>query len=145
MRIYIHNLPQIKLSKLQKYLINEKTYTQLYSCEGIFNVESSNIYRCESPSCHNTETIQYKSATLLVDKSDYKTEKVVSQLPVDYIGIKTTQCKYSIDKKSQLKLVVLKSEQNDMPLQVYFEIDNLDLDDFFVTNDLDEFLMCFYS
>lgn len=147
MRIYIKNIPNIDLKNLQKYLQNEHRYTQLYSDTGIYRVETNTIYLCEDVSCHNTENIQYPnlSLSLLLDKSVYSPkQKIVSQLPVNYIHFDMTTFEYGVSKKSPLKLMVEKSKCNMIPMQIYF-VTNDSLDDYFIKQDFEELLMCFYS
>jgi len=154
MKIYIDNLPQYKLSKtekclLEQYSTKETTYSQLFSPDGIYIIEPSHIYRMDSPNYHNIEKHSYKSLSLVMDKSEYAKTRVTSQLPVEYIAFKMTKTEYFTDKKSVLSMVIEKSECNLMPPQIYFVTNEktniLDmLDNFFITNELDEFLLCFY-
>lgn len=154
MKIYIENLPQYKLSKtekrLEQYFTKETTYAQVFSPDGIYIIEPNQIYVVDSPCYHDIEKHVYKSMTLVMDKSEYTKTKVSSQLPVEYDVFKMIRTEYFTDKKSMLTLVIEKSECNLMPPQIYFvtneKMNILDmLDNFFITNELDEFLLCFYS
>jgi len=164
MKIYIDNLPQIKLSKiekkLEKYLSKEKRYTHLFSPDGNYVIESQQIYICNDTNYHDIEKVPYKSASLLVDKTIYSKTKVISQLPVEYIVFKMIKTEYFINEKSPVTLIIEKSECEKIPPQIYFgiiekpnlnkkheiKLEILDiLDNFFITNEIDEFLLCFYS
>jgi hypothetical protein len=157
-------MPQIKLSKIEKklenYLSKEKRYTNLFSPDGNYIIESQQIYICNDANYHDIEKIPYKSLSLLVDKTIYSKSKVISQLPVEYIVFKMIKTEYLINEKSPVTLIIEKSECEKMPPQIYFIINekpnlnkknpiNLEildiLDNFFITNEIDEFLLCFYS
>lgn len=164
MKIYIENLPQIKLSKiekkLEKYLSKEKKYTHLFSPDGNYIIESQQIYNCNDANYHDVEKNPYKSVSLLVDKTIYSKTKVISQLPIEYIVFKMIKTEYLINEKSPVTLIIERSECEKIPHQIYFAIiekPNLNtkheikfeildiLDNFFITNEIDEFLLCFYS
>jgi hypothetical protein len=150
MKIYIENLPQFKLSKIEtqlnKYLKKEKTYTQLFSNDGIYIIEPKQVWMLDDVSYHNVENVKYKNYKLVFDKSEYNNKKVMSQLPVDYIILRMTKTEYFSNNKSLISLVVEKSDCENIPSQIYFTTnEKIDiLDNFFVTNELDEFLLCFY-
>ena len=150
MKIYIENLPPSKLSKIEtqlhKYMKKEKPYTQLFSKDGIYIIEPKQVWICNDVSYHNVEKVKYKNVTLLIDKSEYNNSKVISQLPVDYIVLKMVKTEYFSNNKSPISLIIEKSDCENIPPQIYFTTnEKIDvLDNFFVTNELDEFLLCFY-
>lgn len=150
MKIYIENLPPSKLSKIEtqlhKYMKKEKPYTQLFSKDGIYIIEPKQVWICNDVSYHNVQKVKYKNVTLLIDKSEYNNSKVISQLPVDYIVLKMVKTEYFSNNKSPISLIIEKSDCENIPPQIYFTTnEKIDvLDNFFVTNELDEFLLCFY-
>jgi hypothetical protein len=150
MKIYIENLPPSKLSKIEtqlhKYMKKEQSYTQLFSKDGIYIIEPKQVWICNDVSYHNVEKVKYKNVTLLIDKSEYNNSKVISQLPVDYIVLKMVKTEYFSNNKSPISLIIEKSDCENIPPQIYFTTnEKIDvLDNFFVTNELDEFLLCFY-
>ena len=150
MKIYIENLPPSKLSKIEtqlhKYMKKEQSYSQLFSNDGIYIIEPKQVWICNDVSYHNVEKVKYKNVTLLIDKSEYNNSKVISQLPVDYIVLKMVKTEYFSNNKSPISLIIEKSDCENIPPQIYFTTnEKIDvLDNFFVTNELDEFLLCFY-
>ena len=144
MRIYIkHVKPNLK--QLQKYSQRNTKYRQLYSSNGIFNVEETAIFMLQDNSCHqNIREVNYKSYDFIIDDSIYTKTKLLSQLPVEYISLNTETFEYSINAKSALKLIITKTDNANFPLQLYFETTEK-LDEYFISQDLDELLMCFYS
>lgn len=144
MRIYVEKInPNLK--KLNKYLQKTYKYIQLYSLNGIYNVESSTIYFLQDNSHHSLcKLIQYKSYSFITDYAEYTKTPVLSQLPLDYVSMKMETFEYSINAKSALKLVIHISDNPNFPLQFYFST-NEKLDESFILQDLDELLLCFYS
>jgi len=141
MRIYINNLSIQKIPKMESYAKCETTYTTLFSDIGVFRIDDKNdIYRCFDEFRHNTNNIQYGKYSLLLDKTDYKKEKVLSQLPVKYISTETTRTTYYKHVKSPLKIVIEKSNMEICPAQIYFETDG-NIDDKFVKEEIDDFLL----
>lgn len=144
MRIYIEKInPNLK--KLNKYLQKTYKYIQLYSFNGIYNVEGSTVYFLQDNSHSRLcKLMQYKSYSFITDYAEYTKTPILSQLPLDYISMKMETFEYSINAKSALKLVIHVSDNPDFPLQFYFST-NEKLDESFILQDLDELLLCFYS
>jgi hypothetical protein len=141
MKIYIqNNITKTKLSNLKHYSTKESVYNMIYSPTGIWKIESNNIYKCCNENYHSTETVQYGSFTFLLDKTEYIQEKITSQLPIKYINVEMKRTEYFFSLKSMVKLVVEKSTNTDIPIQLYFLTDG-NLDDHFVKEAIDEFLM----
>ena len=141
MKIYIQNIAKPKLSNLKHYSTKESMYNMIYSPMGVWKMESHNIYKCCDENYHSTETVQYGSFTFLLDKTEYIQEKVTSQMPVKYINIEMKRTEYFFSLKSMVKLVVEKSTNTyNVPVQIYFlTVGNLE--DHFVKEAIDEFLM----
>ena len=143
MRIYIHLKPDLK--KLKKYLHIIKPFTELYSCDGIFIIEKTKIYKLlEDSHCKNIVHTHYKSHNIIIDNTIYTKTPLVSQLPIQYCSVNMEVSEYSINLKSALKLIIKTSDHPNFTPQIYFET-NEKLDEYIITQDLDELLMCFYS
>jgi hypothetical protein len=141
MKIYIQNIAKPKLSNLKHYSTKESVYNMIYSPLGVWKMDSNNIYKCCNENYHSTETVQYGSFTFLLDKTEYIQEKVTSQLPIKYINVEMKRTEYFFSLKSMVKLVVEKSTNMlNVPTQIYFLTDG-NLDDHFVKEAIDEFLM----
>ena len=141
MKIYIqNNITKPKLSNLKHYSTKESVYNMIYSTMGVWKMDSNNIYKCCNENYHSTETDQYGSFTFLLDKTEYIQEKVTSQLPIKYINVEMKRTEYFFSLKSMVRLVVEKSTNTDIPIQLYFLTEG-NLEDHFVKEAIDEFLI----
>jgi hypothetical protein len=142
MKIYIQNniITNPKLSNLKHYSTKETVYNMIYSPIGVWKMDSNNIYKCCDENYHTTQTVQYGSFTFLLDKTEYTQEKVTSQLPIKYINVEMKRTEYFFSLKSMVRLVVEKSTNTDIPIQLYFLTEG-NLEDHFVKEAIDEFLI----
>jgi hypothetical protein len=160
MKIYINHLnldvlPEM-LIILNNYYINSEIYIQIYSTDGIYeinNKETSKLIQYDN----DVEILEKYNIdyTLLVDTSYYEKEKV-SQINPEHISRKIKRCFFEINKNSKIKLVVegeilddkhfyqrISNEYGIYPNDIYFELpDKTDINDALVKNELNMFLSC---
>lgn len=160
MKIYINllnldALPDI-LKLLNNYYTNSYTCIQIYSVDGMYEVNNSTINKLIT----NDNDIQilenyYNGFTLLVDPSYYNKENVY-QINSDHIYKKIKKCFFQLNQKSKIKLVIegevlddkhfykrISNEYDISPNDIYFEVpENTNVNDALVKNELIEFLSC---
>jgi hypothetical protein len=157
MRIFIDHfnldaLPAI-LSKLSDHLVKTETYTQVYSIDGVYRIDSTKITKLTAVDS-NIEILKdyYSPFTLIVDRS-YFTEETSNVIDPYHIFTKINRSIFEINKNSNIKLVIEgmyvedhnifhKSDSfNMVPNNIYFEgANNLDITDALVKKELIEFL-----
>jgi len=119
------------LEKLEKYIISKESIVDIYSKEGIYQVNENQTYKLHIKSEKIHENIVFetddKQITLLIDDSIIQKD-LVHQLPYDHLNIPLIIHKYSLNKnnKSGLMLVIEFIENNDKkgnlkPINYYFE------------------------
>lgn len=160
MKIYINLLNLDALSDILKlltnYFINSYTCVQIYSVEGIYEVNNSTINKLIAHD-NKLQILEnyYNGFTLLVDTSYYNKEKVY-QVHSNHISRKIKKCFFELNKNSKIKLVIegeviddkhfykrISNEYGISPNDMYFELpDNTDLNDALVKNEIIEFLSC---
>ena len=129
MKIYIDEkwnpsklLNFVKSKKMDEYLLDKINIINIYTKEGIFEVNENNTYKVyitseesENKIINNVNYIFYKS---IVDK------KLVYQIPNEHINVPTLILKYSANPKLPFKLVIeCVNGDNLKPVDYYFEID----------------------
>jgi len=129
MKIYIDGkwnpsklLNFVKSKKMEEYLVDKINIINIYSKEGVYEVNENNTYKVyitseesENKIIDNVNCIFYKS---VVDK------KLVYQLPNEHINVPTLILKYSANHKLPFKLVIeCVNVDNLKPVDYYFEID----------------------
>jgi hypothetical protein len=129
MKIYIDEkwnpaklLNFVKSKQMEEYLVDKINIINIYSKEGIYEVNENNTYKVyitseesENKIIDNVNCIIYKS---VVDK------KLVYQLPNEHINVPTLILKYSANLKLPFKLVIeCVNVDNLKPIDYYFEID----------------------
>jgi hypothetical protein len=157
MKIFINHfnieaLPNV-LTNLNDKLIKTETYVQIYSLDGIYQVNSSKIIKLNAvDSDISIFKDYYKNFTLIVDNS-YFTEEFTNVIPPEHISTKTQKCIFELHKNSSIKLVIEASYIEDknifnkhnsfsiVPNNIYFEGgNNLDINDALVKEELIVFL-----
>jgi len=144
MKIYIHDdkfLNNLDVQKIKKYFIKSIKRIEIYSEEGIFRVDDSNIYKLHIEN-ERIQTFQYKSKKLLINYIDIIEERV-NQIPVEHIPIHVNYDYYSLDTKSEVKFVVESLEkENKLKINdAYFELDdNIDPKRDTILNEIQKFL-----
>jgi len=160
MKIYINllnldALPDI-LKLLTSYFINSHTCIQIYSIDGIYEVNNSSINKLIAHD-NKLQILEnyYNEFTLLVDTSYYNKE-LVYQIHSNHVSRKIKKCFFGLNKNSKIKLVIegeviddkhfykrISNEYGISPNDMYFELpENTDLSDALVKNELIEFLSC---
>ena len=129
MKIYIDEkwnpaklLNFVKSKQMEEYLVDKINIINIYSKEGIYEINENNTYKVyitseesENKIIDNVNCIIYKS---VVDK------KLVYQLPNEHINVPTLILKYSANLKLPFKLVIeCVNVDNLKPIDYYFEID----------------------
>lgn len=129
MKIYIDEkwnpsklLNFVKSKKMEEYLVDKINIINIYSKEGVYEVNENNTYKVyitseesENKIINNVNYIFYKS---VVDK------KLVYQLPNEHINVPTLILKYSANPKLPFKLVIeCVNGDNLKPVDYYLEID----------------------
>ena len=136
-----------KLKNLEKYLYNTDCYYDIYSKEGNFNVDGSNIYNLLHVD-NETKTINNFLSTysIIVDYSETKKEKN-NYLPIDSIILPVKNLYYKLNNNSKITLVIqvnwdVKLEVNEIIiLDSYFVIEEeKDVNNIFIKNELNVFL-----
>jgi hypothetical protein len=148
MKIYINNFNLNLIDYLddilKDYLYETHHYIELYTDQGIFNVDNKNIKLLIPKDKPIIKYEKYfKDYTLIVDKSYFVEEKYDSVNGINYLSLNTIKKRFKIDKSSTLSLVIKYHCENSksIPYDIYFEIDKeMDINDIFIKNELIEFL-----
>jgi len=147
MRIFIpnYNLNRLssKLKLLETYLVNTTTHYEVFSSDGIFQIDSSNTYRFTFvDKCVKLYKNYSNNFDILLDHSVISKVKS-TQLPVDSIIIPTKNNYYSLFPNSKLKLLIqMRSDsQEELLLDFYFIInEEMDINSIFIKDELNVFL-----
>ena len=132
MKIFVANIELNQLfSQFQsqtKYLIQSKKQWEIYSKEGMFVVDHTDIYQLHV-SNEKQEEFQHEGNTLLIDYSQLTREKV-TRLPSDHIHHFIQYDSYALELKSKVKLILktMEADNKRYPLDAYFEIEDPTVD-----------------
>jgi hypothetical protein len=160
MKIYINHLNLDALPELLKSLnnnyINSETYIQIYSSDGIYEINNSSSKKL-LPIDSDIQILDkyHENFTLLVDPS-YYSEDVVFQINNEHISRKMKRCFFQMSKNSKIKLVIegevlddkhfykrISNEYGISPNDIYFELpEKTNINDALVKNELIVFLSC---
>jgi hypothetical protein len=158
MKIFINNLNLDLLPELLKTLnanyVNSETYIQIYSSDGIYEINNSSSKKL-IPLDNNIQILKnyYENFTLLVDTSYYTVDEVF-QINNEHISRKIKRCFFELNKNSKIKLVIegdvlddknfykrISNEYGIAPNDIYFELpDKTNINDALVKNELIGFL-----
>jgi len=118
------------LEKLNKYLIKKETINDIYSKEGIYQINENRTYKLsiKSEKIHENVTVNTnygKNIILLIDDSVVEKE-LVYQIPYEHINIPLTIHTYSLNKNNNFGLVLVlefiqKYKEYLQPVNYYFE------------------------
>lgn len=126
-----------KLDKLKKYLINSYNYIEIYSDDGIYYIDKSQIYKII---VEKDESIKYTCVLsgykFILDKS-ISSKELVNNIPLNHINNTIYKNEYIIDSKKDVIFIIEgyyeKNEEihdNDcnvfIPNNFYFELSNND-------------------
>lgn len=160
MKIYINHLnldalPELLKSLNNKY-INSETYIQIYSSDGIYEINNSSSKKL-IPQDSNIQILEnyHENFTLLVDSSYYIVDEVF-QINNEHISRKMKRCFFKINKNSKIKMVIegevlddkhfykrISSEYGISPSDIYIELpEKTNINDALVKNELIVFLSC---
>ena len=160
MKIYINHLNLDALPELLKTLnnnyINSETYIQIYSSDGIYEINNTSSKKL-MPIDNDIQILEnyHENFTLLVDPSCYGVEEVF-QINNDHISIKMKRCFFEFNKNSKIKLVIegevlddkhfykrISNEYGIAPNDIYFELpEKTNITDALVKKELIVFLSC---
>jgi len=108
MKIYIKKYNPMNILKkyklIDEYYYNMKKSTEIISDEGIFYIDDNKFYKIDVILDKLLE-LRINKYDILLDKSIYD-KNLVHQLPSEHNSEQITSFYYSINKKSQIKLVV---------------------------------------
>jgi hypothetical protein len=147
MRIFIpnYNLNRLssKLKLFETYLVNTTTHYEVFSRDGNFQIDGSNMYRFTFNDKGKKLYKKYANdLDILVDHSVISKVNT-TQLPVDSIVIPTKNNYYSLFPNSKLKLLIqMRSDsQEEVLLDFYFIInEEMDINSIFIKDELNVFL-----
>jgi len=156
MKIYINNFNLQVLDKIIKKLneryVSSETYIQIYSIDGIYQINEKNINK---QIMHDTNVKIYEKFyedfTLIVDNSYFELESV-NQIHPDNISTCIKRNFFKLDSNSNLQLVIegvflddiitpITSKNNIKHNDIYFELpNNIDINDALVKKEIIVFL-----
>ena len=165
-KIYIQdlNLKDVvrKLSVLDEYYKSQSIETKIYSNnEGVFSITNKGIYelkQIDKPlkyyKDYYTNTNTNKTFSLILDESYYEKIQVISQLPNDYLFIKTTifefysnpKVKFIVEGNMESTDIQVPSNKNPISRYANFTITDFyfqtseDIDNYFIKEELNVFL-----
>jgi hypothetical protein len=85
MKIYIEGILP-KFDKIQQFYKKTETTKMIYSTEGIFSVETNNIFKMIPVDKPIKKITNYKKGvTILIDESYFEKQLLYSQIPFDHI------------------------------------------------------------
>ena len=160
MKIYINHLNLDALPELLKTLnnnyINSETSIQIYSSDGIYEINNTSSKKL-MPIDNDIQILEnyHENFTLLVDPSYYSMEEVF-QINNDHISRKMKRCFFEFNKNSKIKLVIegevlddkhfykrISNEYGIAPNDIYFELpEKTNITDALVKKELIVFLSC---
>ena len=160
MKIYINHLNLDALPELLKTLnnnyINSETYIQIYSSDGIYEINNTSSKKL-MPIDNDIQILEnyHENFTLLVDPSYYGVVEVF-QINNEHISRKMKKCFFELNKNSKIKLVIegevlddkhfykrISNEYGIAPNDIYFELpEKTNITDALVKKELIVFLSC---
>jgi hypothetical protein len=128
---------------LSDYLINNKTYIQIYSIDGIYQIHNSIINKLITID-NDIKIIKnyYKDFHLIVDSSYYNLVKETKIEP-NHISSKIKSFFYKTNKDSNIYFIIECEiiDDNIIPFDIYFELsNNVDINDNLVKKEIIVFL-----
>ena len=130
MKVYIKNifninkLTSIIIKKPEKLnVIDKKGKLIIYSKEGIYEIDQTNTYKLII-NLENTELKIINKLEFLIDNTVITKERTF-QIPTEHISVPLLIFKYSLEKKTYIKLVIECAEEKEIvnPIDYYLEID----------------------
>jgi hypothetical protein len=128
-----NNITKI-IEKLDKYLINKENIIDIYSKQGIYQINENKIHKLNIKTEKHHENILIKNehgknVILLIDDSIIE-KVVVYQIPYDHVNISLCVHKYSLHNKTKHAIIlVIEFIQNNKgimtPINYYFEYNSI--------------------
>jgi hypothetical protein len=107
-KLTLKTLTSHKLNSLEPYYKNTTKYTQLFSHEGVFRIEKSQLFRINvMDKSIIIKKDYYLGQTLLLDESNVEKDPVLSQLPYDHLSTELTLHHYSVSTSKEPKLTLV--------------------------------------
>jgi len=135
MKLYINclNLDRLPIimNSLKEYYISSKTYVNIYSVDGLYEINNSTTNKL-IPLDNNIIIMNnyYKDFCIIADPSYFNMEPT-NQINPNNISTKMKKCFFQINKKSVIKLIIEgeiidnnSSDLNINPYDIYFELPN---------------------
>jgi len=122
------NLNKI-IDNLDKYLIKKEKFIDIYSKQGIYQINENKVHKLNIKMVKTNENILIqnesgKNIKFLIDDSIIKKE-LVYQIPYEHISISLHVYKYSLNKTKISLVLVVEFIQNNkgimIPINYYFE------------------------
>jgi len=121
------------LDKLQHYLVKKNRVNDVYTKQGIYQVNSGEIYKLHIKNDKNNDVISLRTSsnkiiTLLLDDSEVEKE-IVYQLPYEHIIIPLLKQTYILKNENNTKLslviefieTIINNNEMIKPINYYFE------------------------
>ncbi len=128
--IKLHTL--IKQKKMEKYLVQREKLVDIYSKNGIYQIDDNNTYKLIIKN-EETEDLEIDNIKYWMDKTVIE-KKLVSQLPNEHLCIPLIKLVYSLNEKAECKFIVecLLNNHNKeatydnlRPFNYYFQINSV--------------------
>ncbi len=147
MKVYINNFNENTIFSIQTLLsdllITVDHYIEIYTNEGIYQVDSNHIYLLEPK---DGETFIYKNyvndVTLIVDNSYFLKTISTSIHGNEHIHVNIKKHIYKLNPKSKLRFIIeIKDALDKLMYDVYFECDEMvNIKELFIKQEIIEFL-----
>jgi hypothetical protein len=129
-----HSKIQKILKKIEPYLVDKQHVIDIYSKEGIYQVNDNTTHKLyiKSEKIHNDIILQRpddKTVTLIIDDSIIEKE-ITHQIPFEHVTIPLTIHRYSLNKKVKnnthglvlvIEFIDSGDKENMRPINYYFE------------------------
>jgi len=138
MKVYINNFNLEILHDISNVfkdnLVDTKNYIELYTNEGIYNIENKDIKIYEK---------YYNNFTLITDPSYFNKKNITSIHGETHLSLKRKKNYYKMNNNSDIYLVIkyYYKSNNFIPNDIYFKINrDIDINDIFIKKEIIEFL-----
>ena len=147
MKLYINNYNIDNLSGIIKLLkewqVKTETYIEIYSDEGIYEIDETCIKQKNITDREITIFKEYYDIfTLILDESYYTFEKI-NKLPSNHFSKKINKRYFALNRETKIQLIIESLILDDFtqPYDIYFELDeNINIMDNLIKKEIIEFL-----
>jgi hypothetical protein len=148
MKVYINNFNLEILDDISNLfkdkLVDTKNYIELYTDEGIYNIENKDIFILNVIDKDiKIYEKYYNNFTLITDPSYFNKKKITSIHGETHLSFKTKKNYYKLNNNSDIYLVIkyYYKSNNFIPNDIYFKINReIDINDIFIKKEIIEFL-----